>query len=182
MSGSITLQKHLWGAWDRVKGSLYADLQTIETTINGILGSSTAGTDTTSGAALQATPANPPSTVSASGVMMGINQAFVPQVSGTVLMHICGTVKNSASGGGAQMQLRYGTGAVPGHGVSLIGAIAGGAPIFVAAAANQTVPFCLEALVMNLGVSVPLWVDLSLAALVTGTASVSNLSVTLVEL
>lgn len=130
----------------------------------------------------QSSPSNPAGTTSATAVMMGLGAAITPFSTGRVLLLISGSIFNLGIGQGAKAQLSYGTGAAPTNGAALTGTQVGGAPPFVSGTVADKVPFMLNAVVSGLTKKTPIWVDLAVSAQTAGTATVSDLSVTLVEL
>ncbi len=131
-------------------------------------------------ATYQATPADPTSTSSTSGVMMGIAGSITPTISGKVMIVISGDLKNGTNNGNTTVQLRYGTGTAPTNGNALTGTALGGQVNMTAAATNQRVPFSCNAIV-TLTVGTAYWIDLALKA-VSGSAFTQNLSVSVIEL
>lgn len=130
----------------------------------------------------QSQPGNPTGTVSATAVMMGLAGAITPMSTGRVLVLLSGAIFNAGIGQGATPQLSYGTGAAPVNGAALTGTQVGGAPPYVSATIAGKCPFTLNAVVSGLTLKTPIWVDMALSAQTAGTATVSNLSLTLVEL
>lgn len=133
-------------------------------------------------AVYQATPSNPTGTTNTGGLMMGLAGAITPIVTGRVLIQISGTIKNSGSGDGANVQIRTGTGGAPANAAALTGNTAGGLVKFVTAAANQSAPFSIQAIVTGLTLSTAIWIDVGLAAVTAGTASITDVSISAFEL
>lgn len=136
------------------------------------------------GAASSATtPSNPSGTTSTTAVMMGLGSTatLTPTFSGRVLLTICGSIANATSGDGATAQLSYGTGAAPANGVALTGTQVGNAAAFTAAAAAQKAPFSLTWCITGLTPGTAYWFDLAVAAVTGGTATVTALSATALE-
>ena len=131
-------------------------------------------------ATYQATPADPASTTSTSGVMMGISGSITPANTGRVMIIISGDLKNGTNNGNTTVQIRYGTGAAPTNGNALTGTSLGGQINMTAASANQRVPFSCNSIV-TLTVGTTYWIDLALKA-VSGTAYTQNLSISITEL
>jgi hypothetical protein len=130
----------------------------------------------------QRSPADPAGTTSTTGVMLGLNGSITPTRTGRVLMALSGTLANAtAIGDGAALQLRYGLGSPPANGAALAGTAVGGLAQYVASTTAQTVPVSLQALVSDLRLNTATWVDASLAALTGGTATVTGVSLTLLE-
>ena len=131
----------------------------------------------------QASPADPPGTASAAGVMMGLAVTMTPRVTGRIQVIITGTIANAtAIADGATVQLRTGTGAAPANGDALTGTAAGGLVQYIAATVLEKAPFTVSAIISGLTLGVMTWMDLGVAAVTGGTATVTDLSVSAVEL
>lgn len=128
----------------------------------------------------QATPANPTGTNSLTGVMMGLGTTITPSKSGTMLIVVSGTIANDTANNGAQVQLRYGTGTAPANGAALTGTAIGGAPRHTSNGTGVS-PFTVNA-VASLVTGTTYWIGLALNAITGGIASVSDLSVSAIEL
>jgi hypothetical protein len=130
----------------------------------------------------QSTPGNPSGTASTIGVMMGLAGGIIPAVRTKALVIISGTIFNpTAIADGGKTQIRYGTGAAPANGDALTGTTAGGLVQYVAATTAEKTPFSVNAVLSGLTPGTPYWLDLSLAAIVGGTASISDVSISSVE-
>jgi hypothetical protein len=132
------------------------------------------------------TPADPGNTASGAGVMMGLGSTitFTPARSGIVLIIISGSTNNSTNGNyGTAIQLRYNTGSAPNYNTALTGTTAG-VQLDVSGIGSTTrwYPFTINAVVSSLTVGSAYWIDLSLATIVGGTASIRDLNVSVVEL
>lgn len=136
----------------------------------------------------QASPANPTGTTSTTGVMAGLAGAITPRVTGRVLITISGDLTNSAEDAGASVVIRYGTGTAPTNGSALTGTVVGNLSRGSVTASSTGVgatffiPFTCHAIVSGLTVGTAIWIDLAQAAVTTGTASISDLSITVFEL
>lgn len=130
----------------------------------------------------QSTPADPTGTTSLTGVMMGLAGAITPRVTGKLLILISGDIDNDTITDGVQIQLRYGTGAAPTNGAALTGTVAGGLVKFTLALAAQKAPAAAQAIVSGLTVGTAYWIDIGLAAITGGTASMNDISLTVFEL
>lgn len=128
----------------------------------------------------QGNPSSPTGTANTSGVMMGLAQAFTPTASTKILIMISGNLANTSGSGTGKAQIRYGTGAAPANGGAVTGTTAGG---FIGSAAIATTPQCFatQSIVTGLSLNTAYWIDISLAAVTTGTASASELSVSVME-
>lgn len=133
-------------------------------------------------AVAQSTPADPTGTTNTTGLMMGLAGSFTPAVTGRVLITISGDVQNNTNGDGAKFQIRYGTGAAPANAAALTGTAVGGLVNMLVAAANQRLPFSLNAIVTGLTVGTAYWLDIGLAAVTGGTAAAKNISISVVEI
>lgn len=136
---------------------------------------------------LQSSPTNPTGTTSTTGVMMGIAGAITPVVTGRVFIMISGTLNNTTGDAGAQVQLRTGTGAAPANGAALTGTTRGGPVKGQATSSGATTtplitPFSCNAIVTGLTVGTAIWIDVELAAITAGTATVTGLSLSAYEL
>lgn len=134
-------------------------------------------------ASSQATPANPATTTDMTGVMMGLHGAITPTATGKVLMIVSGTIFNSTLiGDGAVAGLRYGTGTAPANGDALTGTAVGGATVYVASTTAGSGGFSLNAVVTGLVATTPYWIDVALAAQTGGSAGISAVSISTIEL
>lgn len=134
----------------------------------------------------QATPADPNATTSTVGVMMGLAATITPQFSGRLFICVNGNLTNStaAAGNGAKVQIRYGTGAAPANAAALTGTAVGSLQqsVLERATANDFQTFCVVSFVTGLVIGTPIWFDISLGALVAGTALAKNLNVSAMEI
>ena len=131
----------------------------------------------------QASPGNPTGTTStAAAVMMGLAGSVTPKASGKVLIEISGNVTNNTINDGATVQISYGTGTAPTNAAALTGTQAGNIARFTAAAAAQKVPFSCQVIVSGLTVGTAYWLDVAVAAVTGGTATVTDISITAYEL
>lgn len=125
----------------------------------------------------------PAGTTSLTGVMMGTGAEFelTPSKSGNYLITYAGTIANNTQPNGGALQLRYGTGAAPANGAALTGTALVSSAAY-AAINNQATVFSMTRYLPGLSVGTTYWLDVSLAALVGGTASVAGVYVSVVEL
>lgn len=133
-------------------------------------------------ASYQSTPSDPSTTTSTTGVMMGINSTITPVKSGKILIIISGDTDNSTNSRGTVIGLRVGTGTPPVNGSSLTGTSYGGLKNFFQNNSVVRSPFTLNSIVSSLTIGNTYWVDISLAAVTSGTARVRNISVSITEL
>lgn len=135
-------------------------------------------------------PSNPVGTTSTSGVMMGLKGSFISQYSGILRVTIYGNITNTTAVDGVNFGGLMGTGTPPNNGDSpiIIGSIGIGRvkgniiERFDGAGAYR--PFRISAVVGNLGALVPgttYWIDMTLAVITGGTASVKNLMIKILE-
>lgn len=131
-------------------------------------------------------PADPAGTTSTTGLMMGLLSGITgwwsPHVTGKALMLVFGWIANNTSGDGGKVQIRYGTGTGPANGAALTGTAVGTLINFTAAANNQKVPFMCIAIVTGLTINGSYWIDVGLAAVTGGTATIGGISEVVVEI
>lgn len=133
-------------------------------------------------AVAQFTPPNPTGTANTTGLMMGLAGSITPKITGRVHITICGTIFNpTAIADGAKVQIRTGTGTVPGNGGALAGTVAGGFVQYIASTVLGKVPFTVSAIVSGLTLNTALWIDVALAAVTGGTATLTDISLTAME-
>lgn len=117
---------------------------------------------------------------------MGLNGSITPvKPTSRVLFLVSGGIGNSAfgAGQGATAQLRYGTGAAPGNGDAGTAGTAIGLPISVYSwFAGSHDPFSIGYIATGLTQGTPYWFDVSLLALVNGTATIINVNMVAIEL
>lgn len=130
----------------------------------------------------QSNPVDPAGTSSATAVMMGLSGALTPRNTGRMMLMISGTIFNAGIGQGATVRLSYGTGVAPANGAALTGTQVGGLVKYISGTIAAKSSFALNALVTGLTVNTALWLDLALAATTAGTATVTDLSLTAMEL
>ena len=134
------------------------------------------------GAIAQSSPANPSGTTDLTGKMMGLAGTITPVTTGRILLMISGTIFNAtAIADGAQVQLRHGTGSAPANGDALTGTAVGGLQKYIAATTAQKAPFAISVIVTGLSLATAHWLDVGLAAITGGTASLTDLSLTALE-
>ncbi len=136
-------------------------------------------------ASSQSSPTNPTGTLSTTGVMMGLAGSITtaPVTSGKVLIIISGTIFNAtAIADGGKVQIRHGTGTAPTNGVALTGTADGGLVQYIAATTAEKTPFSCNAIVTGLSASTAYWIDVGLAAITGGTATITDVSISANEL
>lgn len=143
-------------------------------------------------ASAQANPADPATTTSVTGVMMGIGSVSVitPMATGKINIVVSGDIDNSGAGNGAQVQIRYGTGAAPANGTALTGTVLGGLVKIVNGNVTGLLglvltvgrnSFSLNGYIPDLIIGTAYWIDISLASITAGTSRVRDLSVSIIE-
>lgn len=130
--------------------------------------------------------ASPTGTTSTTGVMMGLSNLqagniITPQVTGRVCIMISGVIAQSATADGAKWAIRTGTGTAPANGAALTGADAGGEESMTFLTGVLKVPFCIVAYVTGAALGTALWIDLRLAAVTAGTATMTQVNVVAFE-
>lgn len=132
-----------------------------------------------------AEPADPATTASGTGVMMGLALSFTPKRTGRMLLKFNGDTDNTTSNDGTLIQIRTGTGAAPANGAALTGttrgrlirsnnntALAGGWNILPVSSHRYE----------NFTVGTTYWLDISLATVGGGTARVRDIEISAIEL
>ncbi len=126
------------------------------------------------------------SSPSTSPIQVGIGAggaSITPSGSGKVLIIISGLVGNSTASDGVTLQISYGTGAAPNTGDPATGTAVGTLVYFTEPSSGTiTVPFSTNVVVTGLTVGSTYWIDLQMAAISGGTASVGYNCVSAVEL
>jgi hypothetical protein len=133
----------------------------------------------TAGSVLQASPSNPTGIASLGGLMSGVGAActITPKFSTRLNVNFNGSISNTVAADGASSTIRFGVGTPPVNGAALTGTVVGSAVVAnPMQSAGGLMPFSIEAIVTGLTPGIPVWLDLSLAAVTGGTASLQNLS------
>lgn len=130
----------------------------------------------------QSTPSNPTGTTDLTGKMMGLAGAITPTSTGKVLIIISGTSSNNTILDGSSMQIRTGTGSAPANGDALTGTAQGGKVRSNTAVGGELMPFSVNAIVSSLTLNTAIWIDIGLAAITGGTASIADVSISVHEL
>lgn len=128
-----------------------------------------------------ATPADPTGTTDTTGKMMGLAGAITPQITGRIVIMICGNLTNSTAtaGDGAKAQITYGTGTAPVNAAALTGTAVGNicSSVLERATASDLQAFYCQAWVTGLTAGTAYWLDIRLAAIVGGTGQAKNVSI-----
>jgi hypothetical protein len=129
--------------------------------------------------AVTATPTAPAST--GTYTMVGLAGKITPSLTGRILL-LMGGIGGNTNGNGFGAQISYGTGAAPAAAGALAGTQVG--PIFTMAAltGNLTEWFDLSAAIAGLTLGTTYWLDLAAAQLTGGTATLTQASITAVEI
>ncbi len=160
--------------------------QNLGSLTTGYLRQTVSGGISTLGSALatftQSSPSDPTGTADATGKMMGLAGTITPTFTGRVWVTITGSIFNpTAIADGAKVQIRTGTGTAPANGDALTGTARGSLVRYVAATVAEIAPFTVTAIVNGLTLNVALWIDVGLAAITGGTATISDLTITALE-
>jgi len=130
--------------------------------------------------------ADPAVTVSATEVMMGLGgtATITPTTSGKLFIVVTGMIANAILGKGSSVQLRYGTGVAPVHGVAAAGTTLGSVKNFVEAAATCATGISLAYVVSGLTPTTAYWIDLGLYAVGGGgsEAKLTDIDIVAMEL
>lgn len=121
---------------------------------------------------------NPTGTTNTTGLMMGMAGAITPRVTGSIMITICGDITNSTAASGSNVQIRYGTGTAPANAAALTGTTLGGLVKFIASPTTTSKsPFSLTAYLTGATVGTALWIDVGLAAVTSGTATIADVTI-----
>ncbi len=130
----------------------------------------------------QKTPADPNTTSSLVGVMMGLSASITPTKTGTILILVSGDMDNDTNSRGARVQIRTGTGSAPTNGSVLTGTTQGSLVSFEQNNLSVRVPFSLNAIQTGLTLNTTYWIDISLVSITGGISRVRDVSISVVEL
>lgn len=148
----------------------------------GFTGSGTGGGVAVQPQILDFQPTNPTSTTSTTGVMMGLAGSITPRVTGRLFITVSGQCKNSTNNRSCVITVRTGTGTAPANGAALTGTAQSPAVTSLGASTTNTFPFCIPTIATGFTVGTAVWIDISLANVTSGTASVSNITITAIEI
>lgn len=128
-----------------------------------------------------ATSAAPTWTTSATAVMMAVGWAITPANTTRVMVVVSGQMANDTINDWVTVALRYGTGTAPVNGAAVTGTLIGIAQTQTSLVGAAKSGFCISGIVSGLTLATAYWFDLSLLAITGGTATVTGVSVSLVE-
>jgi hypothetical protein len=94
---------------------------------------------------------------------------------------ISGQMSNDTINDGATVDLRYGTGAAPANGAAVSGTLVGKAQTMTAKVAADRSGFTVHGVVSGLTVGTAYWFDLSLMRVTGGTATVTGINISIME-
>ena len=115
--------------------------------------------------------------------MAGIAGSITPVATGVIHFTISGDATNAtAIADGAQVQASYGTGSAPTSASAVTGTQCGGLQKYVASTTAGKAPFSVNCVVTGLTLGTAYWLDLTLAQITGGTASISDISVSAFEI
>lgn len=114
------------------------------------------------------------------GVMMGISAPLTPRSTGKILVNISGFMSSNGTGG-VVAQIRYGTGTAPVNGAAAAGTAIGAQQQYNPSITNARVPFALTGIITGLTLATAIWVDTQVGNAGANTASITNVSVSLME-
>ena len=137
----------------------------------------TTGLKWTSNASTQSTPADPSTTTSTTGVMMGLAGSITPVITGIIIINICGSLDNNNANDGVAVTIRTGTGTAPANGAALTGTATGATITHTNQSTTARFPFSICARVAGLTVGTAVWIDLGVAAVTGGTARVRDICI-----
>ena len=134
--------------------------------------------------------ADPASTTSTTGAMMGLasgaggaSMILTPQVTGRILVILAMRLANNTASDGVSARMRFGTGTPPANGAAPAGTVIGAGPALVnnANTAALAVPINLVGVMTGLTPGVAYWLDVILAAVTGGTASLVGIQAQFLE-
>lgn len=115
--------------------------------------------------------------------MNGLACAITPARDGTVVFLVTGTVANpTAIADGANLQLAYGTGTAPSNAGVATGTVLSALQKFITATTLEKVPFSIAAAVSGLTVGTAYWFDLQVQDVTGGTATITDVDCTAIEI
>jgi hypothetical protein len=124
---------------------------------------------------------SPVGTSSSTFVMQGVNVTVtIPAGATRAMVILTGEIGNSINNGQSYVQLAYGSGASPANGAPQTGTLIGQAIAMVGPVDFS--PFSQNALISGLVPSSQIWVGVALRTSGVGTASLTNLQITVVTL
>lgn len=130
-------------------------------------------------ATLQASPSNPTGTTSTTAVMMGLGGTctITPVYTGRIKIEFIGQGSNTVSGDGWIHAIRWGTGTAPVNGAALTGTQVGTSiRIDTAGGGSFSAPMANSGIVTGLTPATAYWLDIALAQINGGTATILNVS------
>jgi hypothetical protein len=135
------------------------------------------------GVSITATTSAPTGTSGFTQLMMGCAGTITPGTSTRLLVSASGQMANdSASTSGATVNFCYGTGAKPANGDAASGSVIGAPQTCVVKSAGETSGFNITGVITGLTPATAYWLDLSLASVTTGTATITGVTISAVEI
>ena len=117
---------------------------------------------------------------------MGLAGSVTPNQTGRLLVIVSGNIANGTNADGGKVQLRLGTGAAPANAGALAGTVYGDQAFSTGTGllANDKVPFTLQAAIYDppLTVGTAYWIDVDVAAITGGTASITEVRISAIEI
>ncbi len=128
--------------------------------------------------AVSTTPAGPSATGSTAGVMMGLAGRITPATTGRILLIVTGDTINNTANDGTSVQCAYGTGAAPTNNAAASGTNVGNPVKFInAASTTEKVPFACQSIITGLTKATGYWLDVNLAAITGGSATIADVTI-----
>lgn len=129
---------------------------------------------------------NPAGTSSTALVQMGCGLSIIPVATGRLLILASGAIRNTVAGDGGVLQLSYGTGTAPANGAAATGTSPGNFLSLAFAATTDVIGWALQAWAPSpptaaLVLGTAYWVDIQLKVNIGGTTTISNVTLTAVE-
>jgi hypothetical protein len=113
--------------------------------------------------------------------MMAAGGAITPILSTRVLFTVSGQMANATAGDGATIDLRYGTGTAPINGAAVTGTLVGIAQTATSISAAQKSGFSISYPITGLTIGTAYWFDISLKVVTGGTATITGISASAME-
>lgn len=116
-------------------------------------------------------------------VMMGLKGSITPTKSGKIFIIITLDAINSSAANGVILSLAYGTGTAPNTNAAFIGTGAGGTAVIQRMeTANSLKPLTVQSITPTLTIGTIYWIDCVMSCYTGGTATFSNINMSLIEL
>lgn len=131
--------------------------------------------------------ASPTGIANTSGLMLGLSNLsasniITPAYTGRILIVINGVVAQSTTADGAFWHIRTGTGTAPSNGGALTGTQSNGQQSMTFLTGVLKIPFSIQTIVTGLTLGTAVWIDLVLGTVTGGTATMTQVTVSALEI